>query len=66
MNLGIVRENLNTDRPILMDACPMLGVLSLNCIFAADRVRSRSRPTISPPREAGQFERAPCGRGAQS
>ena len=35
---GIVRERLNTDRPILMDSCPMLGVLSLNGIFAADRV----------------------------
>lgn len=38
LNAGIGRENLNTDRPILMDACPMLGVLSLNSIFAADRV----------------------------
>jgi chromosome partitioning protein len=38
LNAGIVRENLNTDRPILMDVCPMLGVLSLNSIFAADRV----------------------------
>ncbi len=38
LNAGIVRENLNTNRPILMDACPMLGVLSLNGIFAADRV----------------------------
>lgn len=38
LNVGIVRENLNTNRPILMDACPMLGVLSLNGIFAADRV----------------------------
>jgi chromosome partitioning protein len=38
LNVGIVRENLNTSRPILMDACPMLGVLSLNGIFAADRV----------------------------
>lgn len=38
LNYGIVKENLNTDRPILMDACPMLGVLSLNSIFAADRV----------------------------
>jgi len=38
LNAGILRENLNTDRPILMDACPMLGVLSLNSIFAADRV----------------------------
>ncbi len=38
LHAGIVRENLNTDRPILMDSCPMLGVLSLNGIFAADRV----------------------------
>jgi len=38
LNYGIVKENLNTDRPIIMDACPMLGVLSLNSIFAADRV----------------------------
>ncbi len=38
LNAGILKENLNTDRPILMDACPMLGVLSLNSIFAADRV----------------------------
>jgi len=38
LNAGIVRENLNTDRPLLMDACPLLGVLSLNGIFACDRV----------------------------
>jgi chromosome partitioning protein len=38
LNYGILKENLNTDRPILMDACPMLGVLSLNGVFAADRV----------------------------
>jgi chromosome partitioning protein len=38
LHAGIVKENLNTDRPILMDACPMLGVLSLNGVFAADRV----------------------------
>jgi chromosome partitioning protein len=38
LNHGIIKENLNTDRPILMDACPMLGVLSLNGVFAADRV----------------------------
>ena len=38
LNAGIVRENLNTDRPILMDVCPMLGVLSLNSVFAADHV----------------------------
>lgn len=38
LNYGILKENLNTDRPIIMDACPMLGVLSLNSIFAADRV----------------------------
>ena len=38
LNAGIVRENLNTQRPILIDACPQLGVLSLNGIFASDRV----------------------------
>ncbi len=38
LNAGILRERLNTERPILMDACPMLGVLSLNGIFACDRV----------------------------
>ena len=38
LNAGIVRESLNTDRPLLMDACPLLGVLSLNGIFACDRV----------------------------
>ena len=38
LNIGIVKENLNTTRPILMDSCPMLGVLSLNGIFACDRV----------------------------
>ena len=38
LNYGIIKENLNTDRPIVMDACPMLGVLSLNSVFAADRV----------------------------
>jgi chromosome partitioning protein len=38
LNAGIIKENLNTDRPILMDVCPMLGVLSLNGVFAADRV----------------------------
>ncbi|MHB8666730.1 MAG: ParA family protein [Burkholderiales bacterium] len=38
LNAGIVRENLNTDQTILIDACPQLGVLSLNGIFASDRV----------------------------
>ena len=38
LHSGIVKENLNTDRPILMDASPLLGVLSLNGIFACDRV----------------------------
>ena len=38
LNAGIAREKLNTERPILMDACPLLGVLSLNGIFACDRV----------------------------
>ena len=38
LNTGIVRENLNTGRPIMLDCCPMLGVLSLSAIFASDRV----------------------------
>ncbi|MGE5524749.1 MAG: ParA family protein [Rhodospirillaceae bacterium] len=38
LNQGILRENLNTNRPVLMDSCPMLGVLSLSGVFAADRV----------------------------
>jgi chromosome partitioning protein len=38
LNLGIIRENLNTGRPIVIDCCPVLGVLSLSAIFAADRV----------------------------
>ena len=38
LNAGITREKLNTDRPILMDACPQLDVLSMNGIFACDRV----------------------------
>ena len=38
LNSGILRESLNSERSILMDACPMLGVLSLNGIFASDCV----------------------------
>lgn len=38
LNMGIVRENLNTGRPIVIDCCPVLGVLSLSAIFASDRV----------------------------
>jgi chromosome partitioning protein len=38
LNGGITRENLNTGRPIVLDCCPMLGVLSLSAIFASDRV----------------------------
>lgn len=36
--MGIAREHLNTERPIVMDACPMLGVLSFNGIFACDHI----------------------------
>lgn len=35
---GIARDQLNSDRPLVIDCCPMLGVLSLSAIFAADRV----------------------------
>ena len=35
---GLIKEKVPADRPVLIDACPMLGTLSLNGIFAADRV----------------------------
>jgi chromosome partitioning protein len=35
---GIARDRLNSTRPLVIDCCPMLGVLSLSAIFAADRV----------------------------
>ncbi len=54
---GIQRENLNTDRPILMDACPMLGVLSLNAVFAADRVLVPISADYLAVKGAGQMER---------
>jgi chromosome partitioning protein len=57
LNAGIVREHLNTDRPILMDACPMLGVLSLNSIFAADRVLVPISADYLAMRGASQMER---------
>jgi len=38
LNHALLRENLNSARPVLMDSCPMLGVLSLSGVFAADRV----------------------------
>ena len=38
LHAGIGRENLNTARPIVVAACPLLGTLSLNGIFASDRV----------------------------
>ena len=38
LKLALIRENLNGVRPIVMDCCPLLGVLSLSAIFAADRI----------------------------
>lgn len=38
LRVGIARENLPPSRTVLLDCCPMLGVLSLSAIFAADRV----------------------------
>ena len=57
LRAGIIRENLNTDRPILMDACPMLGVLSLNSVFAADRVLVPISADYLAIRGASQMER---------
>ena len=38
LRLGIARENVNGLRPVVIDCCPQLGVLSLSAIFAAQRV----------------------------
>lgn len=38
LKIGLVKENLNGVRPVVVDCCPMLGVLSLSAIFAADKV----------------------------
>jgi chromosome partitioning protein len=38
LRLGIARDNLNGIRPVVIDCCPQLGVLSLSAIFAAHRV----------------------------
>jgi chromosome partitioning protein len=38
LRFAISKENLNGTRPVLVDCCPLLGVLSLSAIFAADRV----------------------------
>jgi chromosome partitioning protein len=57
LRAGIIKENLNTDRPILMDACPMLGVLSLNSVFAADRVLVPISADYLAIRGASQMER---------
>jgi chromosome partitioning protein len=35
---ALTRENLNGVRPVIIDCCPLLGVLSLSAIFAADKV----------------------------
>lgn len=36
--LALALEREPAERPVLMDACPMLGVLSLSSVFAADGV----------------------------
>lgn len=38
LNLGVAKEGMDAGRPIVIDCCPLLGVLSLNAIFASDRV----------------------------
>jgi chromosome partitioning protein len=38
LRLGLARESLGGRRPVVIDCSPMLGVLSLSAIFAADRV----------------------------
>ncbi len=38
LKLSLIREQLNGIRPVVIDCCPLLGVLSLSAIFAADKV----------------------------
>ncbi|HEX4858191.1 MAG TPA: ParA family protein, partial [Usitatibacteraceae bacterium] len=38
LKAALARENLNGVRPVIIDCCPLLGVLSLSAIFAADKV----------------------------
>jgi len=38
LKLALLREQLNGVRPVIIDCCPLLGVLSLSAIFAADKV----------------------------
>jgi len=38
LRAGLDKEALDTRRPVIIDCCPMLGVLSLSAIFAADHV----------------------------
>ncbi len=38
LRTGLVRDRLGENCCVLIDCCPMLGVLSLSAIFAADRV----------------------------
>ncbi len=38
LKLALIREQLNGTRPVIIDCCPLLGVMSLSAIFAADKV----------------------------
>ncbi len=38
LKFALIREQLNGVRPVIIDCCPLLGVLSLSAIFAADKV----------------------------
>lgn len=38
LKIALIREQLNGVRPVIIDCCPLLGVMSLSAIFAADKV----------------------------
>jgi chromosome partitioning protein len=58
LKIALVRENLNGVRPVIIDCCPLLGVLSLSAIFAADKVLVPVSADYLAVRGANQVERA--------
>jgi chromosome partitioning protein len=58
LKLQLLREQLNGVRPVIIDCSPMLGVLSLSAIFAADKVLVPVSADYLAVRSAEQVEKA--------